>query len=124
MVASPLQVQPTPGGPLAFLGTLVVGWLFFSFTAHAAATFFLGDVPWKRALVVGAVPAVVTTLLVRYPPALIIGVGLAADFAAFHVVYRIRYRTTALVVALHYTVSLALVLLVANLRALLSTAPG
>ncbi|WP_432277058.1 Glu-tRNA(Gln) amidotransferase subunit GatE [Halobacterium salinarum] len=50
--------------------------------------------------------------------------GLAADAAAVRAVYRIRYRTTAFVVVMHYTVSLAVVLLVANLLAVLSTAPG
>ena len=120
----PLQVQPSPGTLTQFLGTLVAGWLLFSFTAHAAATYVLGDVPWKRAFAVGAVPAIVTVALVRYSPLVIVTVGLLADFAAVHVVYRVKYRTAALVVVMHYVVSLALVLLAANLLALLSTAPA
>ena len=117
-------IEPAAGTPLQFVATFVGGWLLFGFTAHAAATFVLGDVPWKRGFLVGLAPAVVTVALVRFDPLLIVAVGLAADFAAVHAVYRVRYRTTAFVVVMHYTVSLALVLLVANLLALLGTAPG
>lgn len=120
----PLQVQPTPGGPLAFVGTLVVGWLFFSFTAHVAASYVLGDVPWRRALAVGAVPAVATLALGRFATAVIIVVALLADVAAFHVVYRVRYRTAAVAAVFHYVASLALVLLVTYGLGLLGTAPG
>ncbi|WP_232686926.1 DUF7473 family protein [Halobacterium zhouii] len=118
-----LQIEPGAGTLTQFLGTLVAGWLLFSFTAHVAATYVLGDVPWKRAFVVGVVPAIVTVALVRYNPLVIIAVGLLADFAAVHVVYHLKYRTAGLVVVMHYVVSLALVLLAANLLALLSTAP-
>lgn len=117
-------VEPSAGTPLQYVATFVGGWLLFGFTAHAAATFVLGDVPWKRGFLVGLAPAVVTIALVRFNPLLIVAVGLAADFAAVHAVYRVRYRTTAFVVVMHYTVSLALVLLGANLLALLGTAPG
>ena len=123
-VAAAGAVEPSAGTPLQYVATLVGGWLLFGFTAHAAATFVLGDVPWKRAFLVGLAPAVATVALVRFDPLLIVAVGLAADFAAVHAVYRVRYRTTAFVVVMHYTVSLALVLLVANLLALAGTAPG
>jgi hypothetical protein len=119
-----LQVQPAPGTLVQYVGTLVGGWLLFAFTAHVAATYVLGDVPWKRALLVGVAPAIVTVALVRYNPAIIIAVSLAADFAAVHAVYRVKYRTAALVVVMHYVVSVALVVLAANLLALLSTAPA
>ena len=119
-----LQVEPGAGTLTQFAGTLVAGWLLFTFTAHVAATYILGDVPWKRAFVVGVVPAIVTVALVRYNPLVIIAVGLLADFVAVHAVYRVKYRTAALVVVMHYVVSLALVLFAANLLALLSTAPA
>ena len=122
--ATDAVVEPGAGTPLQYVATFVGGWLLFGFTAHAAATFVLGDVPWKRGFLVGLAPAVVTVALVRFDPLIIVALGLAADFAAVHAVYRVRYRTTAFVVVMHYTVSLALVLLVANLLALLGTAPG
>lgn len=122
--ATDATIEPATGTLLQYVATFVGGWLLFGFTAHAAATFVLGDVPWKRGFLVGLAPAVVTVALVRFSPLLIVAIGLAADFAAVHAVYRVRYRTTAFVVVMHYTVSLALVLLGANLLALLGTAPG
>lgn len=118
------QVQPAPGTLGQYVATFLGGWLLFTFTAHVAATYILGDVPWKRAVLVGLAPAVTTIALVRYTPLVIVAVSLAADLAAVHVVYRVKYRTAALVVVMHYVVSLALVLLAANLLAILRTAPG
>jgi hypothetical protein len=118
------QVQPAPGTLGQYVATFLGGWLLFAFTAHVAATYVLGDVPWKRAVLVGLAPAVVTIALVRYTPLVIVAVSLAADLAAVHAVYRVKYRTAALVVVMHYVVSLALVLLAANVLAILGTAPG
>jgi hypothetical protein len=118
------QVQPAPGTLGQYVATFLGGWLLFAFTAHVAATYVLGDVPWKRAVLVGLAPAVVTIALVRYTPLVIVAVSLAADLAAVHAVYRVKYRTAALVVVMHYVVSLALVLLAANALAILGTAPG
>lgn len=118
------QVAPAPASPLAFVGTFLLGWAFFAFTAQIAASFFIEDPPWRRAVVVGLVPAAASTALIRFDTAVILAVGLATDAAAIHLVYGVRYRTTALMTALHYAATLALVLLIANLVALLSTAPG
>jgi hypothetical protein len=123
MAVAVAQIEPVQGGPLAFLGTVLVGWLFFSFTAQIAARYLLGDVPWKRALAVGAVPAVTTVALGRYGVVLIAAVSLAVDAAAIHAVYRVRYRTAGLVAVGHYVASVLLAALVAYLLALFSTAP-
>ena len=119
-----IQVAPAPATPLAFVGTFLAGWVFFAFTAQIAASYVLEDPPWRRAVVVGLVPAAASTALIRFDPLIIVAVGLAADAAAIHLIYGVRYRTTAVMVAIHYAATLALVLLVANLLALLSTAPG
>lgn len=124
VVAVPAQVEPASGPPLAFLGTFLLGWAFFSFTAQVAATFFLGDVPWRRAVVVGIVPAIVNVALISYRPVSILLVALAFDFAAVHAVYRLRYRTAALVTVLHAAASIALGVTVTYLLALFATAPG
>jgi hypothetical protein len=121
---TPAAVAPTPGTPLALVGTLALAWAFFAFTAQAAATYFLGDVPWRRSLAVGAVPAVVTMALIRYHPAVILAVATAADLAAVHVVFRLRYRTAALVTLGHVVASVALAVPLANLAELLASAPG
>ena len=119
-----LQVAPAPASPLALLGTFLLGWAFFAFTAQVAASFFLEDPPWRRAVVVGLVPAAASTALIRSETVVILAVGLAADAAAIRLIYEVRYRTTAMMTALHYAATVAIVLLVANLLALLSTAPG
>ena len=119
-----LQVAPAPASPLALIGTFLLGWAFFAFTAQIAASFFLAEAPWRRAVVVGLVPAAASTALVRFDPVVILAVGLAADAAAIHLIYEVRYRTTAMMTALHYAATVAIVLLVANLLALFSTAPG
>jgi hypothetical protein len=123
MAVAVTQIEPVQGGPLAFLGTMLVGWLFFSFTAQIAARYLLGDVPWKRALAVGAVPAVTTVALGRYSVVLIAAVSLAVDAAAIHAVYRVRSRPAGPVAVGHYVASVLLAALVAYLLALFSTAP-
>jgi hypothetical protein len=124
MVAPAQSVAPAQGTPSAVLATLLLAWLFFTFTAQIAATYLLGDVPWRRAAVVGAVPAVVTMALIRYHPAVILAVALAADFAAVQATYRLRYRTAALVTLAHGVASVALAVPLANLAELLTTAPA
>lgn len=119
----PLQATPTTGGPLAILGTVLLSWAFFSFTAQVAATFFLGDVPWRRAGIVGAVPALTVTALISYPPAVILPVALGADLVAIQMVYRVRYRTAALVTAMHGVAAISLGVPLAYLLELLGTAP-
>ncbi|MFB6119806.1 MAG: hypothetical protein ABEJ68_01670 [Halobacteriaceae archaeon] len=124
MVPVAQSVAPAAGDVTAYVGTLLLAWAFFTFTAQIATTYFLGDVPWRRAAVVGVVPAVVTMALIRYPPALILGIALAADFAAVHGIYRLRYRTAALVTLGHIVASVALAVPLANLFELFTTAPG
>lgn len=124
MAVPPEPVAPAPADPVAFVGTFLLGWAFFAFTAHVAASFFLPDPAWQRALLVGLAPAAVSMALIRFPPAVIVALGLAADAVAVHSVYEVRYRTTAGMVVVHYAATVALVLVLANLVALLSTALG
>ncbi|WP_132058990.1 DUF7473 family protein [Halorussus amylolyticus] len=106
------------------LGTFVVAVVFYSVTAHLAARFVLGDVPLKRAFVVGLVPAIISFALQAYQnPAIIIVLALAADFFTIRAVYRLRYRTAGMVAVVHYTVSVILGLTIFNLVRLLGTAP-
>ena len=117
-------MAPVPASPLALVGTFLAGWAFFTFTAQIAASYVLGSAPWRRAVVVGLVPAAASTALIRFDPIVILLVGLVADAAAIHLIYEVRYRATAVMVAIHYAATLAIVLLVSNLLALFSTAPG
>jgi len=112
-----------PGTPLAYLGTFVVSWALFAYAAQVAATFVLGDVPWRRAALVGVVPAAVNVALVRWQVPVIVAVALAADFAAIRAVYRLRYRTAAFVTGMHAVVAVILGVGVTYLLELVATAP-
>jgi len=120
---APLQVAPQAGTLPQLVGTFVVSVLFFSLTAHVAARYVLGDVPIRRALLVGLVPALTTTVLIRYPPIVIIALTVVCDFLAIQTVYRLAYRTTALVTGAHFTLTVLTSLVVAYALAIFSTAP-
>lgn len=114
-----LQVTPASGSAIGFIGTFLLGWAFFGFTIQIAASYFLDAPPWSRAFIAGIVPAAVTMALIRMPPPVIIGVGLIADAAAVRAVYDVDYRTTALMVVVHYAAAIALTMLGVNLYTLL-----
>jgi hypothetical protein len=110
-----LQASPDPtgGGVLAFVVTLLIAWLFYAVTLHLAATFFIGDVPSQRAAYAGLVPALVSILLGRWgiegiafvSPSLGVAVvlvaTLVADAVAISAIYRISWRPTAALTLLH-----------------------
>ena len=123
MVLSPAQLDPVAGSPVAFVGTFLVAAIFYSLTLFVAARYVLGDAPLKRAVVVGVVLAVASMLLQRYEPAIVIAVTLALDAFAISAVYRLSWKSTALVAVAHYTVAVIAGITVFNLVALLQTAP-
>ncbi|WP_415379650.1 hypothetical protein [Halosimplex sp. TS25] len=124
---APLQVDPTGGGIFALVVTFLLTALFYAVTLHLAATFFIGDVPSQRAAYVGPVPAVISILLGRYgvegigfvPPGLAfllaLAVTLFADAVAISVSYRISWRPTAILTALHLAFSVALIIPLNNI---------
>ncbi|WP_158058738.1 DUF7473 family protein [Halorussus halophilus] len=111
----------------ALVVTFLLAVLFYGVTAHIAARYVLGSVPISRAFLVGLVPAVISFALQAYQSslgvALIIVLALSADFFAIRAVYRIKYRTTALVAIAHYTISVLFGITILNLVRLLGTAP-
>lgn len=118
-----LQVSPTAGGLIAYLGSFVLFAVVYSVTAHIAARNVLGDVPLRRAGVVGIAIAVVVLLLQQYG-AIAFVVALAVDFVVIRYVYRLRYRTTGLVTLVHLVVSILLTIATLSLVRLLGTAPA
>jgi hypothetical protein len=110
-----LQASPDPtgGGVLAFVVTLLIAWLFYAVTLHLAATFFIGDVPSQRAAYAGMAPALVSILFGRcvtegiafVSPSLGVAVvllaTLVADAIAISAIYRISWRPTAALTLLH-----------------------
>jgi hypothetical protein len=109
----PLQTDPTGGGIFALVVTFLLTALFYAVTLHLAATFFIGDVPSQRAAYVGPVPAAVSILLGRYGVesvgfvspslgiAIVLSATLLADAIAISASYRISWRPTAVLTALH-----------------------
>jgi hypothetical protein len=111
-----LQGGPTLTGTgvLAVVVTFLVAWLFYAVTLHLAATFFIGDVPSQRAAYAGAAPALVSILLGRWGlegvafvspglgVAVVVVVTLVADALAISTVYRVSWRPTAALTALHF----------------------
>jgi hypothetical protein len=103
------------GGPLSLLVTLLVAWLFYAATLHLAATFFVGDVPTQPAAGAGLAPAAATMLAIRYPPAVVLAVALAADAVAIRWAYGLRPVGTAAVTALHVAFTTVLAVALNNL---------
>ena len=129
--AVPLQ-SVTGGGPLALLVTFLVTALFYAVTLHLAATFFIGDVPSQRATYAAPVPAAVSILLQQYgrggapvdvAPSLLVGVALlvtlAADLLAVSLAYRLKLRSAAPVVLLHFAFAAVLGIALGNLLGVL-----
>ena len=118
-----VQTAPTTGGLLAYLGTFVLAAAVYSLTAHIAARNVLGDVPPKRALLVGPVPAAISLLLQQYGPLAFL-LAIATEFVLIRYVYRLKIRTTALVTFVHLVVSILVLFVVLSAYRLAGTAPG
>lgn len=119
-----LASVPDFPSPIALLGTTLLYWVVYAYAAQVAATFILGDPPWRKAAAVGAVFAVVNVVLIRFDPLIILPVALLGDFIAFRILYQVRYLTTALLTVFHAAVSVAFTVAVAYVLTLLSTAPS
>jgi hypothetical protein len=130
--ALPLQTDVTGGGPLALVVTFLVTSLFYAFTLHLAATFFIGDVPSQRAATAAPVPALVSILLQRYgrsdaaigvDPSLLVGLvvlaTLVADLLAVSFVYRLKLRSAISLVLLHFGFAALLGVALGNLLGVL-----
>lgn len=97
----------------------LIGWVFFAFTLQIAASFFLEQPPWKRAVIVGIVPTTITMALIQLHPVVVIIAGVVADSVAIRLVYKTPFPTTGLIAAFHFTAAIVLSMLAAYLYALL-----
>lgn len=117
-----LQSLPGNGSLTAYVGTFLVLALGYAFTVHVAARYVLGETPFRRALAVGAVPALFSLALQRYTAAIVL--VLLADLAAIHVVYRVNWKRAGLVAVVHYAITVLVTLALFNVLRLLSSAPA
>lgn len=123
-------VDLTGGGPVAIVITLLAAWLFYAFTLHLAATFFIGDVPTQPAATAGAVPALLLVLLSRYgltgasliapgvDLAIALLVTLVGDWLAIGYAYELDGVPAGIVTLLHLAFSVALIIPLNNLLGL------
>lgn len=116
---APAQVDVTGGGVLAIVVTLLVAWLFYGVTLHLAATFFVGDVPTQWAMRAAIVPAVVSLVLQRWGPAVVIPVTLATDALAIHWSYRLERQSVVALTLLHFAFATVLGLALGDLLGVL-----
>ncbi|MFB6119334.1 hypothetical protein [Halosegnis sp.] len=129
--AAPLQ-SLAGGGLLALVVTFLLTTLFYAVTLHLAATFFIGDVPSQRAAYAAPVPAAVSILLQQYgrggaplaiDASLLVGVALvvtlAADLLAVSLAYRLKLRSAAPLVLLHFAFAAVLGIALGNLLGVL-----
>ncbi|WP_255151619.1 DUF7473 family protein [Halorarius halobius] len=132
MTAPLIQANATGGGLLALVVTFLVTTAFYAVTLHLAATFFIGDVPSQRAVYAAPVPAAVSILLQRYGQAgapvgiddsllvgLVVLVTLVADLMAVSFSYRLKLRSAAPLVLLHFAFAAVLGIALGNLFGLL-----
>ncbi|MFC4988998.1 MULTISPECIES: DUF7473 family protein [Saliphagus] len=117
------QIDPAAGGPIAYLGTVLLATLFYGVTLHIAARYVLGDVPVRRAFTVAPLLGVFSLALQRAGPAITAAVTVAVAYVAIHVVYDLSHRLTALVAVIYYTVAFLVGLVVVNVLTLLGGAP-
>jgi hypothetical protein len=120
----PAQLDLATGTLVAFLGTFLVAAAFYTGTLFIAARYVLGDAPLSRAAIVGATLAAASLPLQRYEPAIVIVTTLGLDAFAISAVYRLSWKSTALVAVVHYTVAVILGITLFNLFALLQSAPA
>ncbi|WP_435123744.1 DUF7473 family protein [Halobaculum sp. D14] len=117
---APLQaaLAPLVGGFLliALLSTLL---------ANAAAYFVMGDrASLRLAVAPGVTMALVSLTAAVLPVYAVIAFALVADFAVIYAVYDLPARSTAIVTAMHYALTVILAYSVNSLLAIYQTAPG
>jgi len=115
-------LQTATGGALvSYVGTFLALTVGYAFTVHVAARYVLGRTPVRRALLVGAVPALFSLALQRYAAAIVL--VLLVDLAAISLVYRISWKRAVLVALMHYAVTVVVTIALFNVIRLFASAP-
>ena len=121
----PVPLQSSASA-VAVAGTFASFALFLSVTAHIAARNVLGDVPVRRAFVVGPVPAAVAVVFTTFGWNSFLGILLAVtvDATLIKYVYGRSRRLTAYITFIHAVVSVILGSILVAGFLLLQSAPG
>jgi hypothetical protein len=125
-----LSSAPAPALPLqasvaAVLGTYLLFAAFLSATAFIAARNVLGDVPWRRYLVVGPPLAVIAFLAATFDlnSFLALAAALLVDAGMVTRLHDVRPRLVATITLIHAVVSMLLGAIVFGLVVIIGTAP-
>ena len=123
--ASPLPLQLGTTA-LAIVGTYLLFSLFLSLTAFLAARNVLGDVPWRRYLLVGPPVAAVAFLGTTFDlnPVLVALAALLLDAGLISYLHDVRRRLLAVITFIHVILTVLLGVVLGGLVLLLGTAPG
>lgn len=118
-LAVPLQTSP---------GRIVAGFLLIAvlstFVANTAAYFVMGDAAeLRRAALPGAAMATVGLTAAVLPVPAVVALALVVDYAAVSVAYGLNRRGTAMVTAMHYTLTVVLAVFASYSLALYQDAP-
>ncbi|QLG28302.1 hypothetical protein HUG10_12435 [Halorarum halophilum] len=116
-----MLLQTSPGRVVA--GFLLIA-LLSTFIANTAAYFVMGDAAeLRRAVLPGIAMAGVGLTAAVLPVAAVIALALAVDFVAVSLAYELNRRGTALVTAMHYTLTVVVALFANYSLALYQDAP-
>lgn len=117
-------LQTTGAGAIlvSYVGTFLALTVGYALTVHVAARYVLGRTPVKRAVLVGAVPALFSLALQQYTAAIVL--VLLADLAAISLVYRITWKRAVLVAVMHYAVTIVATIALFNVIRLFASAPA
>lgn len=122
VLAGPVLLQLSVVGLLG--GFLLIA-LLSTLLANTAAYFVMGDdAEFRRAVVPGVSMALVGLTAAVLPPAAVIALALAVDFGVIYLVYGLDRRGTAIVTALHYSLTIVAAYGINSVLAVFQTAPG
>jgi len=123
VLAAPLQLQSAVVG---VVGTYLLFSLFLSLTAFIASRNVLGDVPWRRYLLVGPPVAAIAFVGTAFDlnPVLVALAALLVDAGLLVRLHDVRPRLHAAIVFIHLVVTVLLGVVIGGLAILLGTAPG
>ncbi|MFC7135818.1 DUF7473 family protein [Halobaculum litoreum] len=110
---------------VGILGGLVLIAVLSTLLANTAAYFLLGDeAELRQAVPPGVAMAIVGLTAAVLPTAAVIALALVVDYVMVYLAYGLNRRGTAIITALHYTLTVLAALGINSVLAIYQTAPG
>lgn len=123
VLAAPLQLQSAAVG---VVGTYLLFSVFLSLTAFIASRNVIGDVPWRRYLLVGPPVAAIAFVGTAFDlnPVMVAMAALLVDAGLLVRLHDVRPRLQAAIVFIHVIVTVLLGVVIGGVVILVGTAPG